>query len=120
MHPTDFTDDEFTVQQADTADHGSGRIQRGDLVTLTGTGDGPYTLHFRRPDDSEQGSITGLSWDSDYGSVRGPGENPDSWVQISFYDQDSATLDPLRVIYGVIIDQDPENVGTWAADDHGG
>ena len=120
MHPRQFIGREYAIRQADTEAEVNGRIRRGDIVSLEESDDGEFVLHSRRPSDEESWALPGLRWDPDYGSLRGEGERPHSWIEISFYQQSPEPYGPLHVLYGVVIDRDPQSVGTWAADDNGG
>ncbi len=111
----DFLNTTFKVKQGgpyDTETAGV-RIHEGDVVVLESNESGPgYTIKV----NGGEWEFSPLTWDK-FGNLGGDGNKPDTTVRISFYEQVGAY--PLKVIFGTIIEKDPDSVGAWSADDQG-
>ncbi|HEX9733200.1 MAG TPA: hypothetical protein VGG06_14600 [Thermoanaerobaculia bacterium] len=112
MDPSDFLGDYKVKQGGSSLPEAGVVIEQGDKVTLSYNDGGPgYKI------EVDEGRLTfaPLIWNADTGSLGGPGQKAGTIVQVSFYRQE--VPEPLKVLYGTIIERDPDSVGAWAADD---
>lgn len=113
VDPQDFTGITFTVKQADTL----GRLEVRDTFQLT-TRDGQTFLMVCRKPDGTVSQQAELQWNADQVCFEGP-YGPKSQTpfvaQLSVYEQGGEF--PMKVVYGVTVDKDPQSVGAMAADD---
>jgi hypothetical protein len=111
---TEFLNVTYTVKQGGSSPPTEAEIQTDDTVVLTRNGN-VYAIEVTSRNPPLV--FAPLTWDN-FGNLGGDlaGARPDSGriVRVSFYKQE----DPdLKVLYGTIIDTDPDSVGAWSADD---
>jgi hypothetical protein len=112
MPVPNFTNVDFTVKQADT----QGRLEVGDSFILTDQGGSVFKMSvIKAVGDPWEAD---LQWNEELACLEGPLRAAVFVTRISFYEQRPPEHEfELKVLYGAIIETDPESVGAWAADD---
>ncbi|MEM6453600.1 MAG: hypothetical protein AAF772_00760 [Acidobacteriota bacterium] len=117
--PRDFTDIPFTIRRADTI----GQVEVDDTLELiaadpgTDPAAGAYRVLCRDPSGKLVRELA-VVWNPTqhcFEGPTGPAEEGPFRVQISLYQQAGAY--PMKALYGIVIERDPQSVGSLAADD---
>lgn len=116
MDPSDFIGT-YTVRQGGSSNEAGVVIGQDDVVELANNDAGPG---YKITVDGDRLTFAPLIWNADTASLGGAGQKLGTIVQVSFYEQEEDLQGrpaPLKVLYGTIIETDPDSVGAWSADD---
>ncbi len=114
---TAFLDVPFKVQQGGASPRTEAEITRGDEVVLTQDSPTEYTITVTTKNPPLVFAPLTLDEFANLGGDLAAAPNSDRIVRVSFYKQEGP--EPLKVLFGTIIDTDPDSVGAWSADDQG-
>ena len=116
---TEFLEIPFKVKQGGSNPPTAAKITEGDQVILSQISPKEYKIRVTTKDPELV--FAPLTWDT-FGNLGGNLVDaltlepvPDSIVRVSFYAQEDP--DSLKVLFGTIIETDPDSVGAWSADD---
>ncbi len=109
----------FRVKQGGAEPRTEAMIDDGDEVVISQDSQGEYAITVKSRDPELV--FAPLDWDK-FGNLGGGLRNAQTLapvanriVRVSFYEQGGEY--PLKVIFGTIIEKDPDSVGAWSADD---